>query len=234
MALTKRTFIAAIAMLAAGSAIAADTGPLEAVDVATVQPAGPRSGGAGKAFFNIQGSAGGNFASYAVARFDIGPALAGATINAASLSLTQSNAFFTANGEFAVYYSDQDTTDIQPGAGIAYTPAGNTPFQNDFTDAASGFLGSFSFQEVANGTVDLLDLTLTGNAGLLADADGIVTLILAEFNAPGVAATYAGNTNTDFAGPTLTLEFTPVPVPAAAWLMGSSLFGLGAMRRRSC
>ena len=53
------------ALLAAsvGLDCVATTLTVEAFDNATVQPAGPRSGGSGKAFFNIEGSALGNFAS---------------------------------------------------------------------------------------------------------------------------------------------------------------------------
>ena len=63
--------IATVMLVAATAASAsAELVQLEAFNNATVQPGGPRTGSSGLAFFNIEGSDYGNFASYGVMQFD--------------------------------------------------------------------------------------------------------------------------------------------------------------------
>lgn len=204
---------------------------LTAFDLATVQPAGPRPDTSGKRFFNVQGAGNGQFASYGVARFDTsgiaGPGLTGATINSAQITLAQSNAFFTGDGEVAVYFSDLDVVDIQPGSSIAFDDGEANAFANDFTDAA--LLASDTFTEKSDGATDTF--TVTNNLQLLADGDGVITLVFSAFEDPDVSATYAGLDNSDGPAPTLTLDFQPVPLPPAVWLFGSATAALVGWRR---
>src|SRR5712672_3227163 len=86
-------------MLAIPPAARAVTISLEASDNATVQPAGPRTGANGKAFFNMEGSTAGgaSFSSFGVADFTF-PAQAVTGITSISLQMAQSNAAFSAMG----------------------------------------------------------------------------------------------------------------------------------------
>lgn len=224
--MNKMTILLAAAGTLAALDVSAATLSVAASDVATVQPGGPRGGSAGKEFFNVEGANNGSFASYGVARFDVsGLGLNGATINSATVSLAQANAFFTVDGDVAVYFSDLDLVDIQEGSSIAYDAG--VQFGNDFPDAI--LLGTDSFVQVADGTVETFDVT--SNLQSLADDDGTITLVFAEFADADVAATYAGIGGGQ--APTLNIDFQPVPVPAAVWLFGSAVAGLVGMRRRA-
>lgn len=216
------------------------TVPVEAFDNATVQPAGPREGSSGKAFFNIEGDNNGSFASYGVARFDLTSArqdldaqfgAGGWKIDAISVELTQSNAAFSTSGGVGIRHTGDDSSDLQPGTSpLAY------PVSGDFTDLAT--LVDYTFTPVATGTVETHLLFAAGTfnpavIGLVDDVmhDDIVTLVFVDLDV-AVAATYAGATNFTLAGPTLALDVSAVPVPAALPLLGSAL-GLLAMRRRA-
>lgn len=234
------SWLLSAALAFGGAEVSALTLSVEAFDNATVQPGGPRSGSSGKAFFNIEGSANGSFASYGVARFDIGGVKrsfdlafgAGAwTLDAVSLALTQSNAGFTTDGPVSIAHSNDDLVGIQSGTSPLTHPA-----TGDFADL--GRLLDYAFVEVATGTVEqhtLFQARATPSAGtqqLVDDImlDGVLTLLLLDGNA-GVAATYAGYTNFTLAGPTLSLTASAVPVPTALTLLVSGL-GLLAVRRR--
>ena len=219
----------------------ATTLTVEAFDNATVQPGGPRSGGSGKAFFNIEGSALGNFASYGVARFNIttlkqsfdnqfGPG--GWQLDQVTVALTQSNAAFSASGGVGIRHSGDDTSGIQAGSSpLAY------PVSGDFADLVS--LVDYTFTPISTGTTEQYTLFQAGgtngsgvsqlNADLL--ADNIVTLVFVDLT-PTVAATYAGATNFTLSGPTLGLNVSAVPLPAALPLLLSSLAMVLARRRR--
>ncbi len=204
------------------------------------QPGGARSGSSGKAFFNIEGAALGNFSSYGIARFniaalkqsfDIGFGSGGWKLELVTVSLTQSNAAFSAAGEVGIRHTGDDTSSIQPGAGtFAY------PVTGDFTDL--GNLVDYTFTPVATGTAEHYTLFQAGGSNgagasqLAADvlADNIVTLVFVDLSS-AVAATYAGATNFTLSGPTLGLSVSAVPVPAALPLLVSAL-GLLAARRR--
>ena len=236
--------IALSALLAAGLVLDghAATLTVEASDNATVQPGGPRSGSSGKAFFNVEGSGLGNFASYGVARFNI-TALkqafdnqfgsGGWQLDQVTVSLTQSNAAFSAPGGVGIRHSGDDTTSIQAGAGaLTY------PVSGDFADLA--YLVDYTFTPIATGTVEQYTLFQAGGSNgsgasqLSADllVDGIVTLVFVDLTTT-VAATYAGATNFTLSGPSLGLSVSAVPVPPALPLLLSSLGVVLARRRRT-
>ncbi|WP_374337408.1 hypothetical protein [Methyloversatilis sp.] len=232
-----KTFAAAALSVAAVSAHAAS---VEAFQNATVQPAGVRTGNNGINFFNIEGIDYGNFASYGVARFDVASlksqfdaqyGVNGWVVDSISLSLTQSNASFTANGAVEVFFTNADTTAIVSPSALKY------PFAGDFADAL--WVTAYDFVEVSSGTLEtygLYDRTASNNAGaqaLAADilADTLVTLALVEGDS-GVAATYAGYNNNTYAGPTLNIAVSAVP-EADSWLMvlaGLSVISLSLRR----
>ncbi|MCQ9378383.1 PEP-CTERM sorting domain-containing protein [Methyloversatilis sp. XJ19-49] len=232
-----KTLTAAVLSVAALSAHAAD---VEAFQNATVQPGGVRTGGSGINFFNVEGADFGSFASYGVVRFDIASlksqfdaqyGVDGWVVDSISLSLTQSNASFTANGAVDVHFTGNDSISIVSPSPLQY------PFAGDFADAQQ--ILSYTFTEIASGTLEtysLFNRSASNNAGaqaLAADilSDSRVTLALVEGDS-GVAATYAGYNNNTYAGPTLSIEVTAVP-EADGWAM--LLAGLGliaAMTRR--
>ncbi|MEQ8660947.1 MAG: hypothetical protein RLW62_09030, partial [Gammaproteobacteria bacterium] len=186
----------------------------------------------GVAFFNVQGAANGNFASYGVARFD-GAAVKAAfddaygagmwVLDGVSLELVQANAGFTTDGGVSVAWSDDDATGILENLSpLAY------PLDGEFADAVT--LTSYTFTEIASGTTESYALPDVG--GLWGDllAGDIITLLFAETDA-NVAATYAGLTNFSYAGPTLVVSAAPVPVPAALGLLVAPLALLTRRRR---
>ncbi len=208
---------------------------------ATVQPGGPRAGGSGKNFFNVEGSANGNFASYGVVDFQfVAPGSPLAGISSMSIALTESNAAFTTPGAVLFYLDiSSPLVDIEPGTSPLFYD-GTGPGTG--TDVSEGDLtllelggGPFTFtgDDVdTNGTVNLYNFSLSSQAE---------TAVLDRFNngntirlvvAPGddtVAATWAGFSNTTFAGPTLTI--TAVPEPSSMALLGVIAGGFFLRRR---
>src|SRR5215469_9871776 len=83
---------------------------------ATIEPGGPRAGTNGKVFFNMEGSSNGSFASFGVIDFQVPNGVTFGPGGTLSLSLTQDNAAFTANGSLAFYVSTDTTTNIDPGS----------------------------------------------------------------------------------------------------------------------
>lgn len=176
----------------------------------TIQPGGPRQGSLGEAFFNIEGSDNGDFASYGLARFDVSGIKDqfnsdfGAdnwTLQSAELLLTQANAGFTRDGLVDAFFTADDDTEQFL---LSY------PFNGDFPDAE--LIVSYEFVEVATGEIEthlLYDRSAANTDGGLALKDHIqssdvVTLALVDAE-PTVAATYAGFSNNTSAGPTLRL-----------------------------
>lgn len=213
---------------------------VEASQNATVQPGGIRTGGSGINFFNVEGSSFGSFASYAVARFDIGMLKAGFDtqygiggwrLDSVALQLTQSNASFTAAGDVQVLFTADDSVSL-----VAPSPLTH-PFAGDFPDALP--LLSYRFTEVASGSTETHGLysrsggNLAGGMALAAHigTSDLVTLALVEGDA-GVAATYAGYNNSSYAGPTLAINVSAVPEADAVALMLAGLGGVMLIARR--
>jgi len=224
--------ICSAAMLAA-FALNANAASIEAFDNATVQPGGPRSGTSGKSFFNIEGSDNGSFASYGVARFDAAAirqaldASFGAglwVIDTIHLQVTQSNASFTSDGPVSIHFTGDDATSIASGT----SPLAH-PFAGDFADAQ--MVSSYVFTEVSSGATESHLLWMRGSANTAGgDAfrndlltTNVTTLALVD-DSSSVAATYAGFSNSTYAGPTLVVMAAPVPEPESVVLM---LAGLG-------
>ncbi len=222
---------AATALLLAASFGSAHAAPIiaAAADNATVQPGGPRSGTSGKAYFNIEGSGNGSFASYGVADFNFGvlPSTV-ISVNSATLSLVQANAAFSTTGQ-VVLSLDQSAVlvDIQPGTSpLAYdgVDPGTATDEADGDLSLLGFSGGpFTYTVGTSGDVDNYNLGLPP-----AIASELVNRLNAAApiritvgtGAATVAATWAGYLNTTYAGPTLTLDVTydtGTPAQTESW-----------------
>ncbi|MGI9290262.1 MAG: VPLPA-CTERM sorting domain-containing protein [Gammaproteobacteria bacterium] len=117
-------------------------------------------------------------------------------------------------------------------ADIAVIAASSIPFETDF--------GTLIFEEVFDDVVDYTSLFIS--SGLDVDSPGSITFDVTDgmdfYVFAGLEAS-AKNGVAD-ASNTLSLEFSDavgleaavVPVPAAVWLFGSALAGLGWMRRK--
>jgi hypothetical protein len=213
------------------------TGPtLGSGFTATVQPTGIRAEPNGARFFNVEGAANGNFASWGGIRFDLGEAhteldnlaiLAGFsagdwTITGAQLELTQSNASFTANGEVQVLFTDEDSlADFDPRSGAPLTrytfptiPFTTTPvFTYLFVEQFTGFV-----EEHDLGTPEIL-------AELNEQSDAALSLILSPTTtssprptrartAPSTARTRPRSNSSTNSAPPAAATPTATPPPA--------------------
>jgi hypothetical protein len=215
--------LAAVCPLAQAQTV---VGPAEAVDNATVQPAGPRTGTNGKAFFNIEGSANGAFASFGVADFAPFTTSVGiADVTGVTVRLVQSNAAFTAPGTVNFYFASNTTVDIQPGTSpLTYqTAAGEEGVGTQL--GTLHLLGSGTFTATGaagTGTVDTYTFS-TFNAAAESymlnqlNTGGRFRLVAAP-NTPTLAATWAGFSNAQLDGPIVSFGVVPVPEPAGVLL----------------
>ncbi len=220
-------------VLAALLALPASAGMVSASDNATVQPGGPRSGSSGKAFFNLEGDNNATFASFGVADFTFPGGDSTSVVDSATLKLTQSNAGFSTTGPISIYYTTNTSEDIQPGASIAYQSGNNGAASIDSAFSPLTLLGSGTYTVGTSGDVDSFPLTFTGGAltDLLSaiNSGGTVRLIVTPDDG-STAATYAGYTNSSFAGPTLCIN---VPEPATLALAGLLAVALTGCARRN-
>jgi hypothetical protein len=202
-----------------------------ASDNGTIQPAGPRPGTNGKAFFNTEGSGNGAFADFGVVDFlsPAGLAFGGSL----SLTLTQANASFTHNGLLVFYLSTDVTTNIDPGTSTLSFNATDLPTGLDSQLATRYLLATGTFTQVADGHADVFTFMPTGAALSYLSAEisagGKIRLIIAPDDA-SVAATYAGFTNSEFPGPALTIS--TVPEPSTFVLLAGALLIATRHRRR--
>ncbi|MEO0422968.1 MAG: endonuclease/exonuclease/phosphatase family protein [Pseudomonadota bacterium] len=202
------------------SAVAQQTQRVAAFDNATVQPAGVRPGDAGRRFFNIEGSANGDFASFAVADFDLG-VITSKVIDVTELTLliTQSNAGFTTDGAYAVYRTDETGVSIQESDSPLTYQGGDGIGSVDPLLTNLTLLATVDFVEQADGAQDVATLDLAPIAATLVEAINAgepLRLVFAP-EAPTVAATYAGQGNSDGPPPTLEVTFLADEDPLAVY-----------------
>ncbi len=214
---------------------------INAVNNATIQPAGPRTGVNGKRFFNIQGNNSGQFASFGVVDFsaaDLNLTLPVVDIQSITLKLYDAPASFSANGTVRFWLSEDTATDIEPGT---------SPLRWDATALPDGvgtqlspvhLLGTGAYVKTANDTefVYALSLPAAAKPYLLGriNSAGKIRLVVTPAE-DTVAATYAGYNNANIRAPRLEMELVPVPEPAsvAALLLGLGGLAGASLRRRA-
>jgi len=234
-----RTAIAlstAIAIPCLATEALADT-IVSASNNATIQPSGPRPGTNGKMFFNMEGSSNGTFSDFGVLDFQTPSGVIFGPGQELSLAVTQDNAACTANGSLAFYVSTDTTADIEPGPSPLAFDSSSLPTGLGTQLDPKYLLGIGMFTQVTSGQTDVFTFTPTGAAlsylTTEIDSAGPIRLIVAPDDA-NVAATYAGFSNTDFAGPMLTISSpASVPEPSTFLLLLGSLVALVFAYRRT-
>jgi hypothetical protein len=188
-----------------------------AFDNATVEPDGPRGGANGKNFFNMEGVSNGTFASFGVADFDTSTMGIGFTVGGVfnlTVILSQDNAAFTTDGAINFYITEDTTTSIQPADDAVFFDANDPEGLNGQLQPIH-FLGSGTFTEGNNGTVDVFSFTpdqatAAYVSGVL-NNQGILRLVITPAD-PTVSATYAGFSDpNNYAGPIITVSARPAP-----------------------
>jgi hypothetical protein len=183
----------------------------------------------------MEGSANGTFASFGVVDFQSGPM--NVPVTSLTIDLTQANAAFTHNGTLIFYLSTDTATNIEPGASPLIYNAADTPTGLGTQLSSLLLLGAGTFTQVTSGTIDTFSFSpnaaVTSYLSSQLSTGGPIRLVIAPGDA-GVAATYAGFSNTEFVGPEL-LFATPVPEPGT--LVGTTvvllIFVVGRARVRS-
>lgn len=167
-------------------------------ETGTIRPVGPNTACSGDQFVNVEGVNNGDFASYAVIRFDANDVRAefdatfGAgdwSVSGVELRLVQTGASFALDGFLDLFYSTDDLTDCKTSS---------SPLKHPFTeggvdDLPVEFVTQQFFAVGAAGDVDAYDLS--GSASLLADlspgGDGVATIVIVEGD-PDVATSHRG------------------------------------------
>lgn len=172
-------------------------------------------------YFNVEDSSNGNYACWSAAKWtglSVDPVGAGEYIDlaSASVSLSQSNSGFTYNGNFDIFVMPDS---FNPGANAYYADWAGT------YAGQSTLVGTYSFVETATGDVDSYDIVSAAIADSLEDG----TLVLAFVENGSVAATWAGNTNFNYSGPTLDISGIVSPEPTSLILI--AVAGLLIRRR---
>lgn len=215
----------------------AQTASVEANHNITVQPAGPRQGGSGLNFFNVEGNAAGTFASFGVAEFlfDAG-AFADpiAAIKRLTVKLYQSDAAFSVSGNVNLWLTnDTATSTAQAGSPLTFM-AGSLPDGIGAQLDTKWKLATFAYDSAQDDgfetVVNVNSMDAAAESYLLGqiNADAMVRLIVSP-DEDSTAATYAGFGNNTFSGPVLEIEANPVPEPAT---MAALALGAVAMLRR--
>lgn len=214
----------------------ADVIQVAAFDNATVQPAGPRTGTNGKRFFNVEGNDFGQFASFGVIDFQLPtPTVPYVSVSGLALRLEQSNASFTTDGALNLWVSEATTVGIQPGDPIAFDSTQLPDGLGNQLDPLFA-LGQVNFVQVANGHVDEYAFNLDGPIASYVlsqlNAGGVLRVVVSPGEG-GVAATYAGFSNTTFSGPQLLIQAETIPEPSIGIACGLLAAATLLSRRRA-
>ncbi len=190
----------------------------EAANNYTVRQTGPVTGGNGTSLFQVEGSSNGNFSSFGVIDFDMSGVLAVETIASRieeiSLGLLQDNESFTRDGPVSVYVTSAAAAGVTINSSIQFQ-SGNNRIDCVPAILSNGAELAATYPAVHHSPTgsDLPDGT---NDEVVLNRDAIRTAMLNALNNDGsfrlivvpdhasTTATYAGNTNGSFSGPTIT------------------------------
>ena len=240
-----RTFLIAAFAVAA---ITAQAQTAVATSNSTIKPAGPRSGTSNTNFFNIEGAGNTTNADFGVLDFSTasfgGPK--NVAVSAASITLTEETAAFTAPATLQFYAASNTTAStVNDGTStlIYQTPGDATNNYGVGTQLGTLIsLGTGNFTTTGNtttGTVDTYALALSTAAksylaSALASGTGAIRIVIASQTSTG-AATFGGigytsATQPNYVGPSLTLTTQAAPEPSALAALG--LGAVALLRRR--
>jgi len=166
----------------------------------TIQPNGPRSGEAGKGFFNIEGRGNGKYASFGVLVFDLPRNIDGKTVRSLTLNLVQTTPKFAKAGAINLFLSSELDAkvalkfDLETLDGVGKQIESLQP------------LGSGDFKNPEQGKVQSFGLELSDAVRDQITKAGKLYLVLVPADAT-VAATYQGvDEKAKEKGPTLMLD----------------------------
>lgn len=210
---------------------------VEAFDNSTITTTGPRSGGNNLAYWNIEGTNNGAFASYGVADFTIAALTIPAgemlsSLNSLTFKLTQSNSGFTNSGGLKFYFSSDTSAIIGNGGGSSLRfENGEAPEGLGGQLASTYELGSGFFTEVASGREDVFTFDLDGLEPTAMDyltslftTGGTLRFVVTPTEA-GTAATYAGINSSSYLAPQVSLDYSTVAVPEPSAILLITLGG---------
>lgn len=178
------------------------------------------------------------FEEYGIAGFSFdatdfgGPA---GSLNSVTLSLTHNDRFFSDGDSVEFFFTPDTFASLASYSGLTYDSNTTNGIDASQYTTAPTSVGVFAYTPQAGGTVDDFDLDFSGAAGnalmeaINAGADFQIIIAATSLTHD---VTYSGlNNSFDPGNPRLTIDANPVPVPAAAWFLGSGILGL-LLRKR--
>jgi|GEM_PF-969055 len=221
--------VAALFVVSTLAAYAQITVSTNAVNNATIQPAGPRSGTNGKRYLNIEGNNFGNYASFGVVDFsaaNLGLSQPVTDVVSIALKMYDAPAAFSVNGTVRFWLSEDTTTDIEPGTSPLRWDATALPDGVGTQLAPVHLLGSGTYTKTAADAEFVYTLSLPAAAKPYLinqiNTGGIIRLVVTPAE-DGVAATYSGYNHATIRPPQLQLEV--VPAVTAFNIMGNLQLG---------
>lgn len=185
-------------------------------------------------FNNIILDAANNRSNYLV--FDLGALvsqLGGQAVGSATLTIT-SPGFYGSADDTETYSLWDFTGDVTALKNYKYPspqPLNAVAVRDDLRSGIS--YGNVVISKPASGPMQSVTITLNANA--IAGINNSLGLANHLFAIGGFSDTLTGNQvlfQTSGIAPNATLDVQPVPVPAAAWMFGSAVLGLGALGRK--
>lgn len=204
-----------------------------------------RVNGTGQALFT--GRTGSGVLRRGLLWFDLSGIAAGSVINSVTLSMYVNSLGSGASTDLhTVHRLQQDWNEAANGSGGATTGGGGgvTAVAGDATWTNSGYGawaagGNFNPAESDSLLIGTLGLQNFTGAGLVADVQDWVDngnnfgwILIGNEQNNSSSKRFNAREHESGNYPTLTIDYTPVPVPAAVWLFGSGLLGLLAIARR--
>jgi hypothetical protein len=151
----------------------------------TVQPSGPRTGDAGKKYFNVEGKDNDKFASFGVLVFELPKDVQGKAAKSMKLTLVQSTPKFAKAGAIKLFLAPK----FDAKAELKFDPKGEDGVGKQIEPLLA--LGSGDFKDPEPGRSQSFSLTLTDPIRDRIAKGGKLHLVIVPADA-SVAATYFG------------------------------------------